>query len=148
MSDSGFEDSQYPGWLDLKSDLPRNSSVDSTIILGVNVSFHSADRTQTRALVHRDSNIAGPACNRGTSVSSLTYQGKGQDPIKGRNFLSPHPKRTPKASHRPFSRFAVGCRWVEGERWGEGGPGGEKLYTMSGCWLGNVYTRMTTGAYI
>jgi len=66
MSDSDYEDSPYPEWLDLKSELPRNSLADSAIKLGVNVSVLSANQTQTRALVHGDSSIAGSASNRGT----------------------------------------------------------------------------------
>jgi len=79
MSDSDYEDSQYPVWLDLESDLPRNSSVDSAITTGVNVSSHSADHTHTLALIHGDSNISGPASNRGTPVGNAPLEGTGPD---------------------------------------------------------------------
>jgi len=61
MSDSDHDEPQYPGWFDSVSDLPHNSSVDSTIDLGVNVSSLSANNTHIRALVFGDSNIAGQA---------------------------------------------------------------------------------------
>jgi len=72
MSDSDFEDSQHPGWLGNESVIPPHSLVDSTNSKpGVNMSSFSANHTQTRALVHVDSNISGPASNRGTSVGNV-----------------------------------------------------------------------------
>jgi len=65
MSDSDCEDSPCPRWFDLESDLPQNSFTDSAIRIGVNVGVLFANQTQTGALVHGDSSIAGPASHRG-----------------------------------------------------------------------------------
>jgi len=75
MSDTVHDQPQYPGWFDFKSDLPRNSSVDSTIELGVHTNSFSADQLQDGALYFGDSNIAGPASNRGTSVGNVPLEG-------------------------------------------------------------------------
>jgi len=93
MTNSDYEDSQYPGWLDLESDLPRNSSADWAIKPGVNVSVLSANQTQNRALVHGDSSIAGPASNRGTSVGNVPLEGTGPD--KGEEFIESQTQPTP-----------------------------------------------------
>jgi len=83
MSNSDFEDSQCPGWLDLQSSLPHHSLVDSTdnSTLGVNVNTHhfSANQTQTRAMVIEDSSISGPASNTGISVGHAQPIGTGPD---------------------------------------------------------------------
>jgi len=65
MSDTDQDKPQSPGCFDSESDLPGNSSVDSTIKLGVNVSVLSANQTQVRALGFGDSIIAGAACGCG-----------------------------------------------------------------------------------
>jgi len=54
--------------------------VDSTLELGVNVNpIFSTNHTQTRALVHGDSNAAGRASNRGTSVGNAPLEETGPD---------------------------------------------------------------------
>jgi len=89
MSDSDFEDSQCPGWLDLESCLPHHSLVDSAdnSTLGVNVSTEpfSANQTQARALVIRDSNRSCPASTTGISVGYAPPRGTGPD--EGEEFL-------------------------------------------------------------
>jgi len=98
MSDSDQEYSLLPGWLELESDLPWNSSVDSTLELGINVSSFSANQTQTRAVVHGDSNIAGPASNRGTSVGYVPLEGTRPDKVE--EFLE-SPTQTTARSKSP-----------------------------------------------
>jgi len=86
MWDSDFEDSQHTGWSDYESVIPPRSLLDSTDSTpGVNVSSISANHTQTRALVHGDSNISSPASNRGTSVGNVPLEGTGLN--KGEKFL-------------------------------------------------------------
>jgi len=50
MSDCDSDRPPHTGWSDYETDLPVNSSVDSSVELGVNVCSPSADQTQTRAL--------------------------------------------------------------------------------------------------
>jgi len=120
MSDSDFEDSPHPSWLGSESDPLRHSLVDSTnSTLGVNVSPHSANNKQVRALVHGDSNISGPASNRGTSVGNAPLEGTGSD--KEEEFLE-YPTQTTPQSKSPFI-FPFHCGWSMGRGRGMGRGG-------------------------
>jgi len=94
MSDTDPDEPQYPGWFDSESDFPRIPSVDFTIELGVNVSVLSANQTQTRAMYFGNSNIAGPASNRGTLVGHEILEET--ESCKGVEFLESPLQATPQ----------------------------------------------------
>jgi len=73
------------GWFHSESELPEMLSVDSTLVMGVNVSFPSADHIQgVRALDFWNNSATGPTPKIGILVG-----------------------------HR--SRFSVGGPWVKGK---------------------------------
>jgi len=62
MSEIDLNKSPDHGWFDSESELPGILSVDTTIELGVNMSFPSADHTQgIKALEIGNSSATGPA---------------------------------------------------------------------------------------
>jgi len=71
MSDIDPDKLPYTGWFDSESDLSGISSVDSTINLGVNMSFPPANQPHIRALDFGDSNAMGSAPNTGNSVGNI-----------------------------------------------------------------------------
>jgi len=74
MSDNDSDRPPHTGWSDCEPDLPRNSSVDSTIGLGVNVCSPSADQTQTRALECWDLIPTASAPNKGNLVGHASSE--------------------------------------------------------------------------
>jgi len=69
MSEIDHDELPDHGWFDSESELPRISSVDSTLANCVNVSFPSADHIrEVRALEIRNRSATGPAPNTGILV--------------------------------------------------------------------------------
>jgi len=134
MSDSDFEDSQCRGRSELESNLPHYSLVDSTIDLtslgvneytNLNPNRFSANQTQNRATVIRDSNISGPAHNTGISVGPP----RGTKSVKGEEFLESPTQTTPRRKSPPFLPFHCGWSMIRGRGMGRGG--GAKNSTLS-----------------
>jgi len=137
MSDLDSEDSQSTGWSDLESTLPHYSLVDSTIDLtplGVNENTRlkatrlSANKTQNRITVIRDSNISGPAPNTGISVCYAPPRGTESD--KGEEFLESPTQTTPRSKSPSFLPFHRGWSMDRGRGMGRGGVG-KKLYNYT-----------------
>jgi len=124
MSDSDYQDLPCPRWSDLESDLPRNSSTDSAIKTGVNVSVLSANQTPTEALVHGDSSIPGPASNRGTSVGNAPLERTGPD--EGEKFLESSTQPTSRSKSTPL--FLCHRSWAMGRRKGVRREGAKTLH--------------------
>jgi len=92
MSESDNEELPNHGWwFDSESELSRISSVDSTLAMGVNVSFPYAAHIQgVRALDFGNSNTTCPAPNTGILVGHVPQEGT--ESSIGENFLdTPHP---------------------------------------------------------
>jgi len=116
------------GWFDSESKLPGISSVDSTLAMGVNVSFPSADNIQgVRALEIGNSSATGPAPNTGLLVGHVPHEGA--ESSKGENFLDtthPTPPKSKSLSPIPFHRgWAMGGGRGVGQEKGRG----RKFYT-------------------
>jgi len=93
MSDIDQNELPYIGWFNSESDLPRISSVDSTIKLGVNVSSPSDNQPHARALDFEDSNAMGPAPDKGNSVGNVLPGEK--ESCEGENFCRYPNQHTP-----------------------------------------------------
>jgi len=108
MSESDHKELPDHEWFDSKSELPEILSVDSTLAIGVNVSFPSADHTQgVRALDFGNSNTMGPAPNTGILVGHVPQEET--ESSKGENFLDPTPPQIKSLSPIPFHRgWAMG----------------------------------------
>jgi len=85
MSANDHEELPNNGWFDSEAELPRISSVDSTLAMGVNVISPFADQIQVRALDFGDSSATSPAPNRGIPVGNVPLGGTGPD--NGEKFL-------------------------------------------------------------
>jgi len=79
MSDIDHDELPDHRWFDSESELPGISSVDSTLDLGVNVSFPPADHIQgVKALDFGNSNTTGPCSPQYGHPSGSRTTGKGR----------------------------------------------------------------------
>jgi len=125
MSNSDTEELPNTGWFDSESNLPGISSVDSTLMLGVNTSCPFANIIQVRALGVGDNNTTGPAPNTGIPVGNAPPGGTGL--IKGESLLDTPTQTSPQSkspSPVPFHRG-----WSMGRGRGVGQEGGGKFYS-------------------
>jgi len=124
MSDTDFEDSHCPGWLDLESSLPHHSLVDSTdnSTLDVNVNTHHfyANQTHNRTMVI---DISGPYIRPSLQYRPLgvlcTTERVGTR-WRGGIFRVPNPNDPSKQVIVSFPVSPWVVHGVEGEGWGEG----------------------------
>jgi len=99
MSDSDSKRAPHTGWSDYETDLLVNSSVDSTIELGVNVCSPSADQTPTRALECWDLLLTASAPNKGNLVGHAPSEEA--ESCKGVKFLEAPIPMTPRSESPP-----------------------------------------------
>jgi len=80
MSDTDQNEPQCPGWFDSESDLPRNSSVDSTIELWQRVSSLPSKPKLKPWISEIATSQAQPPIG---ALQWVTYHWKRQNPVKG-----------------------------------------------------------------
>jgi len=131
MSDIDHEEPLNNEWFDSESDLPGISSVDSTKLMGINVSPHSANgQINTPEIEMGNSNTTASAPYRGGPMGNAPLVGT--KPDKGENFLDT-PNPTPLQSKSPspilFHRGWSMGRGMRVER--EGGKSSTYSFTIT-----------------
>jgi len=129
MSEIDHDELPDHGWFDSESEFPGISSVDSTLAVGVNVSFSSADHIQgVRALDFENSSATGPAPNMGILVGHVPQEGA--ESSKGENFLD-----TPHISNSPQNKSPSPILFHRGWAIGRGrGVGREREKSSTGLY--------------